>query len=692
MFLLLLYSTSSYQNVYKKKKFNDYFLIPESYYFQKGGKYSFQFNNAKGDFFILLGTNADINKFTEIYKVIQENKDYSKSLIEINQSFNFYKTFVLKTVNGYGNFSGSIDKDILLRTLIASCNFSKLTFTLTLTYSNPMTKLSLHVQKCIKTFPIFIICISIIFILWLILWFYNFSYTNVFHFLFTIFFVLNIIDKVSLYHILLIHNFSDVKTTFYNLYPKIYSIKVILLFNIVLISDCLFMLPDFQFNYLILITSVISIITVFSYYDIFHDDFSILLVFSISLLPLINAFCIFIPWENDMLHSINSFLMYCYFILTILFEYEFEFSPFSNIYFINLIYNVFEVALFIFILFVSHFEKEKWHKYYQFESYILSKIENDDESAIYIDSFVTKIKSNDYQGVSVTSVTFDENSQLKIIENNAFKFKEIKSITIPSSVIQIGSFAFASCNYLQNVDFIEISKIKVLESYIFSDSSIESLYIPSSIINLNNFWCKNTKKLTKVSISQNNLYLTNFDNNNLIVGKNNRSNNDFDILYFAPRNIKTVTIPHFIKQIASCAFEYCQNLKTIDFSNNTNLKTIGKYSFAYSSIEKISIPSTVNLFDDYSFYYCRKIKTVIMKNDSDLKIIGKNAFYNCSSLKSFVVPSHVIRIEENAFSECSKLKTFEIKENSELISFDKNIFNGSPNIVLFAPFKITDFH
>lgn len=308
----------------------------------------------------------------------------------------------------------------------------------------------------------------------------------------------------------------------------------------------------------------------------------------------------------------------------------------------------------------------------------------------HIDSKKMTIKSSDfYYKKYIKNILFPEDSQLQEIEAVAFKECNIESITIPSTVRNIGINAFQSCHNLKKVDYKEKSRIKQIKPYIFSDSSIESLYIPSSIIELNKFWCENTKFLTNVIISKDNFNYKIY-NNDIIIGKRKFCGNDYEILAFACRNIKFVLIPSFVKQISECAFEYCQKLQKIEFLDDSKLEIVGANSFKFSSIEEIIIPSSVLLLNDYSFYECYKLRKVRFNNDSNLKIIGKNAFAK-SAIESFVVPSHVIKIEEKAFSWCLNFKIIEIKDDSELISFDENIFTGLHENVLFAPPKFMNF-
>lgn len=65
----------------------------------------------------------------------------------------------------------------------------------------------------------------------------------------------------------------------------------------------------------------------------------------------------------------------------------------------------------------------------------------------------------------------------------------------------------------------------------------------------------------------------------MIIGKSDSKSDIFDILHFCLKNEETVTIPSFIQILKGPCFNSCSNLKTITFSNDTQLRLIGKRSF-----------------------------------------------------------------------------------------------------------------
>ena len=117
------------------------------------------------------------------------------------------------------------------------------------------------------------------------------------------------------------------------------------------------------------------------------------------------------------------------------------------------------------------------------------------------------------------------------ILTNAFKYSQVLSIQFPPN-----------------------SKIRTIEKDSFNASSIKNLTIPSSLTELKDGWCSNTSNLNKIEISPNNPRYQLYDNK-FIIGKKLTENENFDVLVFCIRNIKSVKIPKFIEIIGPFDFE-----------------------------------------------------------------------------------------------------------------------------------------
>ena len=357
---------------------------------------------------------------------------------------------------------------------------------------------------------------------------------------------------------------------------------------------------------------------------------------------------------------------------------------------------------------------------------------------ILIPSNVSRIGDSTFEDCSkLKKIEFKENSKLRTIGKSAFKSTPIEKIIIPSNVRNINCYTFYYCNQLKMIHFEESSKLEIIHENAFHSSEIESISIPSKVKELKEDWCSNIKYLTNINLSINNKNLRYI--NNLLIGKSNIQNNDFDVLLFASRNLKEVKIPSYIKKVSAYAFQNCEMLEEVDilkdsqlklfgnnafqqtkigsifipssvtainksafidchllekveFSDSSQLNIIDDWAFARSKIKTISIPSKVVQISKCSFSNCEELQRVDFNDEeNELKIIDDRAFLK-SSLISFWVPSKVIKIGENAFSNCKKLRIIEIANCNGMTSINTNIFSNNSNLVIMIPANIYIFN
>jgi hypothetical protein len=82
---------------------------------------------------------------------------------------------------------------------------------------------------------------------------------------------------------------------------------------------------------------------------------------------------------------------------------------------------------------------------------------------------------------SLSSISFEFNSQLTRIESNAFAFSSLQSILIADNVEILGSRCFSYCKSLSSISFESNSQLTRIESYAFFGSSLQSIIIPSTV-------------------------------------------------------------------------------------------------------------------------------------------------------------------------------------------------------------------
>lgn len=184
------------------------------------------------------------------------------------------------------------------------------------------------------------------------------------------------------------------------------------------------------------------------------------------------------------------------------------------------------------------------------------------------------------------------------------------------------------------------------------------------------------------------------ENHNIIVGKSDINNPNFDVLIYVNKNLNTLTIPSYIKYIDSYIFDECDQLESVVIQENSELTYLND-CFSSSSFSSLTIPSTVEVIKENWCYSTSSLIDVILspKNKnykySDEKhqiIIGKSdnkseefdvLVFASRNIESVIIPSYIKHIDSYAFENCNKLKVVEFEENSQLKSIGFTAFSGT---------------
>lgn len=222
-------------------------------------------------------------------------------------------------------------------------------------------------------------------------------------------------------------------------------------------------------------------------------------------------------------------------------------------------------------------------------------------SKIVIPASVTEIGKKAFNGAKYLKVVeFAKNSQLKVIREQAFCFSGISKMLIPSSVTKICELSFHFCQNLTSFEFEENSELKIIEKSAFYGSPINHFQVPSSIENNDDeWWICLSPNLNNLNVIKNDIQNISNYNDDFILSKSDSKSEIFDTLIFARKDIETAVIPSFIKKIGKYAFYNCSKLKKVEFEKNSQLRCIENYAFCKSSIESLSIPSSVVELEDY---------------------------------------------------------------------------------------------
>lgn len=189
------------------------------------------------------------------------------------------------------------------------------------------------------------------------------------------------------------------------------------------------------------------------------------------------------------------------------------------------------------------------------------------------------------------------------IGNAAFRDSSVTSVTIPDSVTEIGSNAFAGCTNLTSVTYggdwsnLTIQSGNPAVEDAAKDAANEQLFDFEFIPN----------------------------NTAVIVKKYNGTAAD-------------VTIPSHYK--------------------GKPVTMIDHAAFHDSAVTSVTIPDSVTSIPDDAFAFCSQLTNISIPNS--VTFIGFSAFNSCTSLKSITLPSSLSTIQSSAFYNCGNLETIRI--------------------------------
>lgn len=206
------------------------------------------------------------------------------------------------------------------------------------------------------------------------------------------------------------------------------------------------------------------------------------------------------------------------------------------------------------------------------------------------------------------------------IGNAAFRDSSVTSVTIPASVTEIGSNAFAGCTNL-------------------------------TIVNYAGDW-------SNLTIQSGNPAVQDAANAPLF---------DFE---FTPDNTAVIVTNYKYNGAAA-------DVTIPSRYQGKPVTTIGHAAFFNSAVTSVTIPDSVTSISDEAFINCPKLTNISIPNS--VTYIGFSAFSSCTSLKSITLPSSLSFISGALFLGCSQLTTIHIPVS--VTSIGNNAFADCPSLM-----------
>ena len=171
--------------------------------------------------------------------------------------------------------------------------------------------------------------------------------------------------------------------------------------------------------------------------------------------------------------------------------------------------------------------------------------------------------------------------------------KEVRKITLPSSLKKIGDFAFYYCQKIEEI-IIPKNVTSIGEWAFCHCQSLESVEIPSSVTSIG------------------------------------------DYAFIGCTNLASLELSYGIKSIGNGAFQGCTSLESVKLPNS--IESLGSEAFFECvSLTSITLPSNIEIVPPYFVANCSVLKSIEIP--ASVKTVWSGAFYQCKTLKSIICNS-----------------------------------------------------
>lgn len=222
------------------------------------------------------------------------------------------------------------------------------------------------------------------------------------------------------------------------------------------------------------------------------------------------------------------------------------------------------------------------------------------------------------------------------------------TVTIPESVINIGSYAFYNCSCLTEITIpVNVTSIG---DYAFAD-------------------CTRLKRINWNATS-----VTNFDSHNHVFSNAGTVNSGIVVNF--GNSVKNIPAYLFYSNSSFPRQYVCPKIKEITINNGVS--DIGIAAFKSTKLTNITIPSSVTNIGYSAFSGCVDLTNITI-SDGVTKI-DNGAFSACTGLTSVTIPDSVTEIGYSAFNDCKKLSSITINNPNCSIYDDVRTINDTATI------------
>lgn len=204
-------------------------------------------------------------------------------------------------------------------------------------------------------------------------------------------------------------------------------------------------------------------------------------------------------------------------------------------------------------------------------------------------------------------------------------------ITIPEGITTIDGSEFSDIEYITSITLPD-SLVEIGTYGIFHCDGLKEIHIGSGLCVLNSNALMNNRALERVKVDEENPYFLSIDG--VLYDRN------ISQIILAPMMISgDITIPSGLTVINDRTFFGCVNLRSVTIPEG--VVTIGSNAFyGCEGLIEVNLPNSLNFISNYAFYGCVSLSSVTIPSAVDY--IGNYAFFGCEVLHEVTNLSNLV--------------------------------------------------
>ncbi len=239
---------------------------------------------------------------------------------------------------------------------------------------------------------------------------------------------------------------------------------------------------------------------------------------------------------------------------------------------------------------------------------------------------------------NLKKVTFENNSELTAILNNAFECSGLEKIELPETLEVISSYVFNANQSLREVNFPK--SLKIIDTCAFQSCDLREVNIPASVTSIG--WCIFDNNINLESI------VVEDGNANYYNGKNDDGTSDgvlysdTNLIIYPPAKLdKEYVILPQTTYLSYHSFANTKYLNEVIFelpdegSQASDVSYIEHSAFYNSAITSITLPSKLTQVNSWIFQDAKNLTKV--EFPSNITYIGSYILYGADNVKTIVI-------------------------------------------------------